>query len=180
MSSFFFHLFLLKYNVLHVLGNTSFSIPSLGWSIWHLWENISLDYKIVSVQVCAYCEKCRHRKRWLMSFYAFEPNHIFRHGIKHWRLDISQTPAHSIYSNNPPWLRLIVRLYQRSEIISQWSDIYIIFFKQGGIIPIQMKMNMKFACSYFFKYLLLICSFISAGNNILHLYFKIQLCEGTL
>lgn len=169
----FFHRCLLKYNVLHVLGNVLFSIPSLGWSIWYLKKNISLDYKIVSVQVCAYFEKWRHRKRWLMSFYAFKSNHIFRPGIKHWGLDMSQTPARSICSNNPPWLRLIVRLYQRSEIISQWTDIYIIFFKQVGIIPIQMKMNMMFASFYFFKYLLLICILISAGNNILCLYYKI-------
>lgn len=176
----FFHCCLLEDNVLHVLGNVSFSIPSLGWSIWHLQDNISLDYRIVSAQVCAYCEKWRHWKRWLMSFYAFKSYHIFRHGIKHWRLDISQTLAHSICSNDLPWLRLIVRLYQRSEIISQWSDIYIIFFKQVGIIPIQMKMNMVFASFYFFKYLLLLCSFISAGGNILCLYLKIQRCEGTL
>lgn len=180
MFSFFPHRCLSKYNVLHVLGNVSFSVPWLRWSIWHLQENISLDYKIVSVQVCAYCEKWRRWKRWIMSFYAFKSNHIFRHGIKHWRLDISQTPAHSICSNNPPWLRLIVRLYQRSEIISQWSDTYIIFFKQVGIIPIQMKMNVRFASFYFFKYLLFICSFISAGNTISCLYFKMQWCEGTL
>lgn len=56
-------------------------------------------------------------------------------------------PACSNRSSKPLWLRLIVRLDQRSEIVSLWSDIYIISFKQAGIIPIQMKMNVMFASS---------------------------------
>lgn len=156
----FFHLCLLKCSALRLYNTYLETCHLLCWSIWHLKENISLDYKIVSVQAYAYCEELRRRKKWLISFCGFRSNRIFRHGIKLWSLDISQATAHSICSNNPPWLRLILRLYQRSEILSQWSDIYSIFFKQVGIIPIQMKMNLMCASYYFFKYLYLICSLV--------------------